>query len=571
MIQRKKIGEMLVHAGLLTEEQIQEAVQRPRPAGMKLGQFLIREGIVREHEVVQALSDQLRVEIFRPDSFPIDPDLAKLIPLQMAGRQRVIPLCKKGGHLMVAMSDPTDIMAMDAIQEQVQMEIEPVICTESQFNELMGSLYGVASRSGGIRNEIEEVDFGVESDNSTEPETIEEAQVRDLMDIAEGQTAVRNVNWILAQAVWESASDIHISPEKKHVRVRLRVDGVLKDLPAWPKAIQNSVVSRLKILGHMDIAVSRIPQDGRFTVRVSGREIHVRISSLPTIHGENLVLRLLDMNALVYKLEHLGMLEDDRERMERFIQRPHGLLLSTGPTGSGKTTSLYSILALLNQPDVNIVTVEDPVEYRMERIRQVELNTRAGMTFASSLRAILRQDPDIVMVGEIRDLETAAIAMQAALTGHLVLSTMHTNDSTGTITRLKDMGVQPFLVASVLRAVIAQRLVRRICQHCAEGYQPPAEAFEFWGIEPVPETDAFRRAWGCPQCRDSGYRGRLGIFEILLIDEAIQNGILNSLPESEIAALAQKQTGFRFLKGDAVRKIRAGMTSMEEAASIIVA
>lgn len=571
MNRRKRIGEMLVQAGLLTENQLEEAVKKPRPPGMKLGQFLIREGIVRESEVVRALSEQLRVDIYQPDSFPVDHELTKLIPLQMAGRQRVIPLCKKAGLLIVAMSDPTDIMAMDAIQEQVQMEIEPVICTEAQFNELMGSLYGVASKAGGIRDEIDEVKYGVESEGSAEPETIEEAQVRDLMDIAEGQTAVRNVNWILAQAVWEGASDIHISPEKRHVRVRLRVDGVLKDLPAWPKAMQNSVVSRLKILGHMDIAIARIPQDGRFTARVSGREIHVRLSTLPTIHGENLVLRLLDMNALVYKLEHLGMLEDDRTRTDEFVRHPHGLLLSTGPTGSGKTTTLYSILALLNQPDVNIVTVEDPVEFRMERIRQVELNVRAGMTFAGSLRAILRQDPDIVMVGEIRDIETAAIAMQAALTGHFVLSTMHTNNATGTITRLKDMGVQPFLVASVLRGVIAQRLLRRVCPHCAEAYVPPAEALDFWKIEAQPDVDSFKRAWGCSQCRDSGYRGRLGVFEVLMVDEAIRAAILSGSSEKEIAALAMRQPHFRFLRDDAVQKIRTGMTTLEEAASIIVA
>ncbi len=571
MIRRKKIGEMLQQAGLLTEKQLQQAIARPRPAGMKLGQFLIREGLVREHEVVQALSEQLRVPIFLPENFPINDQLAKLVPLQLAARHQIVPLRRQSGRLLVAMPDPTDILAMDAVQEQVQLEIEPVICSESQFNELMGSLYGVSSNSGGIPDEIAEIEFGTETE-STEPETVEEAEVRNLMDAAEGQTAVRNVNWVLVQAVWEGASDIHISPEKKHVRVRLRVDGVLKDLPAWPKPLHNSVVSRLKILAHMDIAVSRIPQDGRFTARVSGREIHVRVSTLPTIHGENLVLRLLDMNALVYKLDHLGMFPADRERIEKFIQRPHGLLLSTGPTGSGKTTTLYSILSLLNQPDVNIVTVEDPVEFRMERIRQVELNTRAGMTFASSLRSILRQDPDIIMVGEIRDLETGTIAMQAALTGHLVLSTMHTNDATGTITRLKDMGIQPFLVASVLRAVIAQRLVRRLCSHCAEPFTPEPAALDFWEMEPDPAgKDTFARARGCPQCRDTGYRGRLGIFETLLINESIQNSILNGRSETEIAALASSQTGFQFLKEDAAQKIRAGLTSLEEAASIVVA
>jgi type IV pilus assembly protein PilB len=557
-------------AGLLNEKQLAQAIARPRPAGMKLGQFLIREGIVREQEVMQALSEQLRVPLYRPEDYPMDEQLSKLVPLQIAAHHRIVPLRRKNQRLLVAMPDPTDILAMDAVQEQVQLEIEPVICSETQFTELMGSLYGVSSSSG-IPDEITEVDFGTGDDLSSEPETIEEAEVRHLMDAAEGQTAVRNVNWILVQAVWEGASDIHISPEKKHVRIRLRVDGVLKDLPAWPKALHNSVVSRIKILARMDIAISRLPQDGRFSARISNREIHVRVSTLPTIHGENLVLRLLDMNALVYKLDHLGMQPDDQERIEKFIQRPHGLLLSTGPTGSGKTTTLYSILSLLNQPGKNIVTVEDPVEFRMERIRQVELNTRAGMTFASSLRSILRQDPDIIMVGEIRDVETGTIAMQAGLTGHLVLSTMHTNDAVGTITRLKDMGIQPFLIASVLRAVIAQRLVRRLCSHCAEPFSPEPAALQFWEITPENSAEeSYLRARGCPQCRDTGYRGRLGIFETLLINDAIQSSILNNESENVIAAKASAQPGFRFLKEDAARKIQAGMTSLEEAASIIV-
>lgn len=568
MNRRRKIGEMLVHAGLLNEKELEQAIARPRPAGMKLGQFLIREGIVREQEVIQALSEQLRVPIFRPEEYPIDDQLSKLVPLQVAAQNQIIPLQRKAQRLLVAMPDPTDILAMDAVQEEVQLEIEPLICSETEFTELMGSLYGVTSGSE-IPDQFADVDFGSEEDFS-DSET-EDAEVGQLLDAAEGQSAVRNVNWTLVQAVWEGASDIHISPGKNRVRVRLRVDGVLKDLPAWPKALHNSVVSRLKILGRMDIAISRLPQDGRFTARVSGREIHIRVSTLPTIHGENIVLRVLDMNALVYKLDSLGMMPDDQERIETFIQRPHGLLLSTGPTGSGKSTSLYSILSLLNRPSENIITVEDPVEFRMDRIQQVELNTRAGMTFASSLRSILRQDPDIIMVGEIRDLETGTIAMQAGLTGHLVLSTMHTNDAVGTITRLKDMGIQSFLIASVLRAVIAQRLVRRLCSHCAEPYSPDPAALKFWDLPPEsPENGTYFRARGCPQCRSTGYRGRLGIFETLMIDDTIQSSILNNESENVISRQASAQSGFHFLKEDAARKIGAGMTSLEEAATVII-
>ncbi len=560
----RNLEEMLVIEGLLSTEQLNRVQNASRPAGMKVQEFLLREGLVAENDMVNVLSSHLHIQRFDPDLYPADPELGGLLPASMAGKFRVVPLQKTGPLLIVAMPDPTDVVAMDAVQRHVKMEVEPVICTEAEYNELMGNLYGLASGLGSLAADIEEVDYGAES--ADEGDVSEEAQVRALMDMAEGSTAVRSVNWIITRAVREGASDVHIAPEKTHVQVRLRVDGSLKDLPPIPKSMLLSVVSRLKILGRMDIAVTRIPQDGRFTARLGGREINVRVSAIPTIYGENIVLRLLDMNALVFKLEQLGMGEDNVKKINQAIERPHGMILNTGPTGSGKTTTLYSVLSMLNRPDVNIITVEDPVEYRIARIRQVELNTRAGMTFASSLRAMLRQDPDIVMVGEIRDSETATIAIQAALTGHLVLSTVHTNNAIGTITRLIDMGIEAFLIASVLTCVIAQRLVRRVCATCAEAWTPPAQALEFWGLSPNANA-RYVREQGCYRCRHTGYRGRTGVYEVLLIDETLQSLIARRADESELRAAARSNGTFTTLRQDAAEKIRKGETTLTEASA----
>ena len=483
----------------------------------------------------------------------------------MAGKHRIVPLRKEKNVLIVAMPDPTEVVAMDVVQRHVKMEVEPVICTETEYNELMNSLYGLASGIGSFLADSEEVDYGTTQADDESDES-EESQVQALMEMAEGSTAVRSVDWIITRAVREGASDVHVSPEKTHVQVRLRVDGRLKDLPPIPKSMLLSVVSRLKILGRMDIAVTRVPQDGRFTARLSGREINVRVSSLPTIHGENIVMRLLDMNALVFKLDQLGMGQNDVRKIEQTIERPHGMILNTGPTGSGKTTTLYSVLAMLNRPDVNIITVEDPVEYRIPRIRQVELNTRAGMTFAGSLRSMLRQDPDIAMIGEIRDAETATIAIQAALTGHLVLSTVHTNNAIGTIPRLIDMGIEPFLIASVLSCVIGQRLVRRVCESCAEPWSPPPKALDFWGLSPDSES-RFLKANSCHRCRHTGYRGRVGVYEVLPIGENLKALIANHAGEGELRAAARDEGNFVTMREDAAAKIRNGVTTLEEAAA----
>jgi len=436
------------------------------------------------------------------------------------------------------------------------------------MSQLIRLTYGMQS---GFMERLEKAD-DVEMDVETvdvNHESMEDVQVSSLQDQAAEPPIVRLVNSIVTQAVREGASDIHISPETHTVQLRFRIDGKLHEVPSPPKSMILPIISRIKILSNMDIAISRIPQDGRFTVKIEKKEINVRVSSIPTIYGENLVMRLLDMSTGVYTLDRLGMSVEDREKMISIIQRPYGMILSTGPTGSGKSTSLYSILQEINRPDINIITLEDPVEYRVSKIRQIQLNRKAGMTFASGLRSILRQDPDVIMVGEIRDAETAGISTQAALTGHRVLSTVHTNDAAGAITRLIDMGIEPFLVASVLLVSFAQRLIRTNCPYCIEPYRPPEEALAAWGLAKV-ENVSFQRSKGCPQCMNTGYRGRTGIFEILINDEMIHHMIVKGSTAQEITRAAKEAGMLRTLRDDAASKVVQGITTLEEAASTVM-
>ena len=562
------MGEMLLEAGLLTEEQLRQALGDHKKFGLKLGQFLVHHGIVSESEIVKLISRQLKVAKYRPDKYPVDLELSKIIPADIAQKYQVIPLRKKGQLLVIAMTDPLDIKAMDTIEVLANTEVEPVICTEQELNQMFGSLYGAYSDLDGVLESIEQVQYDTDTDTEIET-TIEDVEVSSLHDMAEEVPVVRLVNSILSQAVREKASDVHISPEKDYVQVRFRVDGRLHEVPAPQKSMFLPIVSRLKILAGIDIAVSRIPQDGRFTIKMDNKEINIRASTIPTIYGENLVLRLLDTSAGVYTLDRLGMSQGDMDKIESMIIKPYGTILSTGPTGSGKSTSLYSILKKINEPDINIITLEDPVEFRIEKIRQIQLNRRAGMTFASGLRSILRQDPDVIMVGEIRDDETATIAVQAALTGHRVFSTVHTNDAAGAITRLLDMGIEPFLVSSVMLVSFAQRLVRKICPYCKEPYSPPKEALAHWGLDKI-EGANFQRGRACFQCMGTGYKGRTGIFEVLVIDEMVQDMILKRKSAQEITRAAHQVGRLRTLKEDAADKVLKGITTLEEAALAVM-
>jgi len=563
---RKKLGEILVEGGLLTQKQLEEALPFQKKSNLKLGQFLVREGIVSESQIVDLVSNQLRLEKYRPDKYTVDVDLANLLPADIAHKYQAAPLQKNGLLLTIAMMDPLDINGLDAIEVYTNCEVEAIICTESHLNQLLNSLYGSYAGIGGVLEDMEEMEIDKTAEKAHATEDVE---VSSLQGMAEEAPVVRLVNSILSQGVREGASDIHVSPEKESVQVRFRVDGRLHEVPAPPKSMFLPIISRLKILANMDIAVSRIPQDGRFTVKMKNKDINIRASTIPSIYGENMVLRLLDTSTSIYSLERLGMNERDREKLERMISKPYGMILSTGPTGSGKSTSLYSILKKINQPDINIITVEDPVEYRIEKIRQVQLNRKAGMTFASGLRSILRQDPDVIMVGEIRDSETANIAVQAALTGHRVLSTLHTNDSPGAITRFVDMGVEPFLVASVMIVAFAQRLVRNVCPSCKAPYNPPAEALEFWGLENVKNAN-FQQGQGCFNCMHTGYKGRSGVYEVLLIDDLVKDLILKNASAHEISRVAAESGDYHTLKENAAEKVILGITTLEEAASAVM-
>lgn len=562
---KKRLGEMLIEGGLLTSAKLEEAVKGHKKTELKLGQYLVREGIVSGNQIVDLVSVQLQIAKYRPDKYPLDMELAKIIPVDVATKYQVAPLSKSRFLLTIAMVDPMDIAALDALEISTNTEIEAVICTDQQLNHLVGSLYGTYSGIGGV---IEEMEIEKEE----EPEKADfsdDVEVGSLQDMAQEAPVVRLVNSILSQAVREGASDVHISPEKDYVQVRFRVDGKLHEVPAPPKSMILLIISRLKILANMDIALSRIPQDGRFTIKMDKREINIRASTMPTIYGENMVIRLLDTSSGVYSLEQMGMSKKDRQKIESVIIKPYGMVLSTGPTGSGKSTTIYSLLKIINKPDINIITFEDPVEYRMEKIRQIQFNSKAGMTFANGLRAVLRQDPDVIMVGEIRDSETATIGIQAALTGHRVLSTVHTNDAAGAITRFLDMGIEPFLVSSVMLASIAQRLVRKVCPYCKKPSTPPQAALDFWQLQNDAEAD-FSLGTGCFYCLDKGYKGRTGIFEILMIDEAVQDMIMAKKTAQEITRYVVAQGKLSTLRDDAAKKIYRGETTFDEAASAIM-
>jgi type IV pilus assembly protein PilB len=564
---KRRLGEMLVEANLLSQEQLQQALADQKKTDLKLGQYLTRQSIVSERAIMDIVSRQLKIDKYTPSNYPLDLSVASLIPADIAKKYQLVPLRKKGYLLTIAMVDPMDIKALDTVEVTTNTEVEVVICSEKEFSSLFTTLYGSYSDLGQVIESVEINELALEE--PVKNEAVEEIKGLSLKSIADEAPVIRLVNSILAQAVTEEASDIHFSPEKDYVQLQFRVDGKLLDVPSPPKSMFLPLISRIKILAKMDIASSRIPQDGRFTIKIDNKEINIRASTMPTVYGENLVLRLLDMSGGIYTMEMLGMSETDMQKIRSMIMKPYGMILSTGPTGSGKSTSLYAILKELYRPDLNIITLEDPVEYRMEKVRQAQLNRKAGMTFASGLRSILRQDPDVIMVGEIRDSETATIAVQAALTGHLVLSTVHTNDAAGAVTRLIDMGLEPFLVSSVLLVSFAQRLVRTVCSQCKEPYRPPELALASWGLDKAKDA-VFMRGKGCFHCKDTGYRGRTGVFETLVIDEKVQQMTLERRSAQEISRAVQKAGVFRPLKEDAKQKIIKGKTTLEEAASAVM-
>lgn len=567
MIQRKRLGEMLVDAGLINETNLQQALSNAKKSKLKLGQYLTQKGIVAENAIVDAISEQTGIKKYDPAEHSISQDTSKLVDIDTINKFQAIPIRQDNRILIVAMVDPLNIMAVDHIEIVTDKEVVPVICTEQNFNYLISSVFGSHAGRDSVMQQVQKIqDMDVIDEDDSD---LDETLGANLQGLAEEAPVIKLVNSILSQSIREGATDVHISPEKEYVEIRFRVDGKLHHIPAPPKRMFLPLVSRIKILSNLDISVSRIPQDGRFTVVIGQREINIRVSTIPTVYGENVVLRLLDTSLGIHSLDKLGLSEEDIVSIRRLVSLPYGMILCTGPTGSGKSTTLFSMLKEINHPGTNIITLEDPVEYRMEHIRQVQLNHKAGMTFASGLRSILRQDPDVVMVGEIRDSETAKVAVQAALTGHMVFSTVHTNDAAGAITRLIDMGIEPFLVSSVLLATIAQRLVRRVCNYCRTAYQPTADELRILDFETLEKT-SFVHGNGCSQCMDSGYKGRIGFFEILKMNDQIRQMILDGVSANEITRRTAGGGQLTTLKMDAVEKIVNGDTSVKEAISAIM-
>jgi type IV pilus assembly protein PilB len=549
---RRLLGEILIEHGLISPEQLQEALDIQANTKDKVGSILVNLGYVSEPNLMAVLEFQLGIPYVNIAKTPTDPQIAQMISEALALRHKVMPIGKRGSKLILAMADPLNVFAIDDIRISTGMDITPVLAGESDLLMAIKQYLGVKESLDKMME-----DFGPEVETREEQEEID--------DLLEEGPIVRLVNSMIAQAVASGASDIHVEPQEKEITVRYRVDGVLRKAMSSPRKTQAAIISRLKIMANMDIAEKRIPQDGRIPMKVEGKEIDLRVSSLPTVHGEKIVMRILDKSGSLRPIDSLGMQSSMVETFRKLILQPHGMLLITGPTGSGKTTVLYSVLQELNDEETNIISVEDPVEYTLPGINQVNVNSKAGLTFASGLRAILRQDPDVVMVGEIRDPETVSIAIGAALTGHLVLSTLHTNSASATITRMMDMGIEPFLISSSVVGVMAQRLVRRICPNCKEAYQISPVLAKELGIE---DAVTFYRGKGCRMCNNSGYTGRIPIQELLVYNQDIKDMILARANTAEIERAAVL-TGMKTLKMDAIAKARAGLTTLEEAMTVV--
>lgn len=550
---RKKLGDILTISGHINEDQLQKALEYQGKHKIPLGKALKELGFVTEHDIIVALSDQLGIPYVSLSNYQLDPSVLSLIPENLARENKLIPLFKIGNTLTVAMVDPLNVMILDELNRKTSLEVEPSICTEDELGQTLDQYYGSKGTMDEMISIIEETDEAPSIEESAEISITEESDA----------PIIKLVNLVLMQAVKEKASDIHVEPNDDILRIRFRVDGVLREVFTQPKNLQNAIISRLKIMADLNIAEKRIPQDGRIQIKVEKKDIDIRVSTIPTVHGENVVMRILDKTNIIVNVEELGLTPRNVKIFKELLEKPYGVILVTGPTGSGKTTTLYSALNYLNTADKNIITIEDPVEYRIDLIRQSQINPKSGLSFAVGLRAFLRQDPDIIMVGEIRDKETANVAVQAALTGHLVLSTVHTNDAPGAVTRLVDMGVEPFLVSSSTAGIIAQRLVRRICPKCKYAYKPPKTLLVDLGIASKDKEVQFFRGKGCRQCRESGYKGRIAIFEMLVIDDNIREMVLEKESTIKIKKYAL-ENGFKTLRHDGLLKALKGITSIEE-------
>ncbi len=562
----KDIAEMLLEEGLITPRQLEKAIDQQKSSNESLERIIINLGYVTEKEVTEVIGKEMGVPFIDLDEVQIDMELARTVPEHLAQRYKVIPVGQENQKLALAMVDPLNVFAIDDIRLITGFDIEPMISTEESIMRAINNHFG-----GKSIMEVHEEVTGIAMSDFEDLEQIEEQDELDLTQLqklVDEAPIVRVVNLIITQAINDKASDIHIEPRVKNVCVRYRIDGVLHEVMSPPKHIQAPMISRIKIMASLDIAERRIPQDGKIHLKHDNKEYDLRVSTLPTVHGEKVVMRILDKSAVMIGLDKLGLMPDTRAVFEDLVFKPYGMILVTGPTGSGKSTTLYTALNMLNTSEDNICTVEDPVEYQLPGINQVQINPKAGLTFAAALRSFLRQDPDIIMVGEIRDGETAQIAIESALTGHLVLSTLHTNDAAGAITRLIDMGIEPFLVASALVGVIAQRLVRRICPNCREAYTPPEEAVAKFGLNLADTNIVFYHGRGCDHCKGTGYKGRSGIYEMMTVNENVRPLILRNAPTIEVKDAAI-ENGMVTLQEDGLRKVLEGTTTIEECLRVV--
>jgi type IV pilus assembly protein PilB len=554
----ERIADVLIEDGLLLPSQLEEAATLQKQQGGRLLKILTDKQFVSDQDMAFSMGRCLNTPPINLSKVRVPEDILDLIPRDLAKAHKLVPIARLDKKLFVAMADPTNVLAVDDLKRRVQMEIIPMITTERAVSEALSGAHSGQNMSDVLKQVADEAAGDVE----VQKQGREDIDLDRLATDSEDAPVIKIVNLILAQAIKEKASDIHLEPFQKTLRLRYRIDGELVKAESPPKALQLAITSRIKILAGLNIAERRVPQDGRFRIKVMGKEIDLRISILPTSHGEKVVIRILDKSALAGSIETMGMDEETVRRFRKAIDAPHGMILVTGPTGSGKTTTLYSVLQELNSPNYNIVTVEDPIEYELMGVNQVAARPDIGLDFASALRSILRQDPDIVMVGEIRDNETADIAVKAALTGHQVLSTLHTNDAAGAIARLDDMGIEPFLIASSVIMACAQRLIRRVCVNCREEFAPEPEMFERLGMEPT-EGAVFYQGVGCERCKNRGYSGRAAIIEALPVSEAIRRLIIKRASAAVIKNQAITE-GMKTLRMVGIDKALEGVTTLEE-------
>ena len=563
-----RLGELLTSAGVISEEELEKGLAIQKETKERLGAALINSGIITEMELFEALQMQLGIEYVDLTKVNIPAELAQTLPKNIAKQYQVVPVRVVGDEIYLAMSDPLNFYALEEAKKSVKKRVVPVVSTAAAIEHAISVLYS----NEGAAKAIEEMKQEAGLYDKTE---VSAAFISNQLgeEGADSAPAIRLVNSIIESGVMERASDMHLEPQEEQMNIRLRVDGIMRDILSVPKDLQAAVISRIKVMAGMDIAEHNVPLDGRFNVRIKEREVDLRISSLPTIYGEKIVARLLDKDRDRISVEQIGLRGSDLEKYKKMIRSKNGVILIVGPTGSGKTTTMYAMIDELNRREVNLVTLEDPVEYNFEGVNQVQINEKVGMTFANGLRAILRQDPDIIAVGEIRDGETAEIAMRSAITGHLVLSTIHTSDSIGTIDRLIDIGVDPYMVSSGLRGIVSQRLVRRICPKCRRSYEPDEEELDEMRLDPALFKDSepvFYKGEGCPNCFNTGYSGRIGVFEMLPITGKVRSAIASRMGRSEVEQIIRnEEKDFISLRENAIKLVLEGVTTTEEVMRVI--